>query len=63
MVNHIYLSTREAYEALQILQRYVDQKGNAEMQKMNDRYNDMLAEERLKNLKQKNIRDYFPRTN
>jgi molybdopterin/thiamine biosynthesis adenylyltransferase len=41
------VSTREAIEALQILQRYVDQTGNVEMQKMNDRYDDLLSKQKL----------------
>jgi hypothetical protein len=46
---------RDANEALQILQRYADQTGNVEMQKLCDRIDDMLSEEWIKNFRQRKI--------
>jgi hypothetical protein len=53
------VSDQEASEALQILQRYNDRIGNRKMQKSCDIIDDVLSEQRLKNMKQKNIVDYF----
>ena len=53
------VTSREAAEALRILQRYIDQSANAEMQQMCDEFDDMLANERAQKLKQKKMDDYF----
>jgi molybdopterin/thiamine biosynthesis adenylyltransferase len=53
------VSTREASEALKILQRYVDRSGNQTVQKACDTIDDFISEELLKNLKQMKIVDYF----
>jgi molybdopterin/thiamine biosynthesis adenylyltransferase len=53
------VSTREASEAFQIFQRYVDRSGNQKVQNACDTMDAFLSEELLKNLKQKKIADYF----
>jgi hypothetical protein len=53
------VSAQEASEALQIIQRYNDRIGDSTIQKSCDIIDDALSEQRLKNMKQKNIADYF----
>lgn len=53
------ITSREAAEALKILQRYADSNANPAVQLLCDKVDDMLAKERIKKLKQKNLLNYF----
>uniref|UniRef100_A0A915EID3 DDE-1 domain-containing protein n=1 Tax=Ditylenchus dipsaci TaxID=166011 RepID=A0A915EID3_9BILA len=50
---------REAAEALNVLQRYADANANPEIQLLCDKVDNVLAKERIKMLKQKNLLNYF----
>ncbi|KAL7079554.1 hypothetical protein ACQ4LE_001427 [Meloidogyne hapla] len=53
------VTLREAYDSLNILQRYVDQNPGEGRMKKCDALEDILFEDRAKNLKQKKLFDYF----
>lgn len=53
------VTSKEAAEALKILQRYADSNAFRAVQLLCDTVDDVLAEERVKKLKQKNISTYF----
>ena len=53
------VTSLEAVAALKILQRYADLSANPVIQLLCEQMDDVLAKERIKNLKQKNLLHYF----